>query len=81
MAFPLLIFSIDREIFVGQANSVTMPGAKGQMQILPDHTPLVSLLKEGDIVIETENQMEHKIPIHGGTLEVNDKEVVALVNF
>jgi len=81
MAFPLLIFSIDREVFVGQASSVTVPGASGQMQVLPDHTPLVSLLKEGDIIIETENQQEQKIPIRGGTIEVNDKEVVALVNF
>ena len=51
------------------------------MQVLPDHTPLVSLLKEGDIIIEAEGQTEHKIPIRGGTIEVNNKEVVALVNF
>ena len=81
MAFPLRIFSIDREVFIGQVHSVTVPGASGQMQVLPDHTPLVSLLKEGDIIIEAEGQTEHKIPIHGGTIEVNSKEVVALVNF
>ncbi|MCH8048932.1 ATP synthase F1 subunit epsilon [Patescibacteria group bacterium] len=81
MAFPLRIFSIDREVFIGQVHSVTVPGASGQMQVLPDHTPLVSLLKEGDIIIETENKQEQKIPIRGGTIEVNDKEVVALVNF
>lgn len=81
MNFPLRIFAIDREVFVGQATSLVVPGALGQMQVLPDHTPLVSLLKEGDIIIEAEDQTEHKIPIRGGTIEVNNKEVVALVNF
>ncbi len=81
MTFLLLIFSIDREMFVGQATSLTVPGASGQMQILPDHTPLVTLLKGGDVLVQTESGQEHKIPIRGGTLEVNDREVVALVNF
>jgi len=44
MTFPLRVFAIDREIFVGDANSLT-------------------------------------VPIAGGTVEVTDKEVVALVNF
>ena len=56
MAFPLRIFSIDREVFIGQVHSVTVPGTSGQMQVLPDHMPLVSLLKEGDIIIEAEGQ-------------------------
>jgi len=81
MTFPLRIFSIDREMFVGQATSLTVPAASGQMQVLPDHTPLVTLLKAGDVIVQTENGQEHKIPIRGGTLEVNEKEVIALVNF
>ncbi|MEK7542543.1 MAG: hypothetical protein AAB524_02480 [Patescibacteria group bacterium] len=81
MNFPLRVFAIDREVFFGDAKSVIVPGAKGQMQILAEHAPLVSLLKEGDIVIEQENGQKQTIPIQSGTLEVIDKEVVALVNF
>lgn len=98
MVFPLRVFAIDREIFVGDAKSLTVPSVNGQLQILAEHTPLISLLREGDVVIESADgptqpfdslrqdsgqaaQGILKIPIASGTLEVNDKEVVALVNF
>ena len=81
MSFSLRVFAIDREVFVGEANSLTVPSATGELQILPDHTPLISLLKEGEVVIESAGGTVSKYPISGGTLEVNDKEVVALVNF
>lgn len=81
MLFPLRIFTIDREIFVGEAKSLIVPSATGELQILPEHAPLISLLKEGDLIIETATGAEEKYPIAGGTLQVSDKEVVALVNF
>ena len=81
MNFPLRVFAIDREIFVGDANSLTVPSVNGQLQILAEHTPLISLLREGEVVIESADGSTQKLPIAGGTLEVTDKEVVALVNF
>jgi len=81
MTFPLRVFAIDREIFVGDANSLTVPTTTGQIQILPEHTPLISLLKEGEVIIEAANGTTTKLPISGGTVEVTHKEVVALINF
>lgn len=81
MTFPLRIFTIDREIFVGDAKSVIVPGSNGELQILPEHSPLISILKEGDVIIETAEEKKEKFPISGGALQVSDKEVVALVNF
>ena len=81
MTFPLRVFAIDREIFVGDANSLTVPSTTGQIQILPEHTSLISLLKEGEVIIEAADGAVSKLPIAGGTVEVTDKEVVALVNF
>jgi F-type H+-transporting ATPase subunit epsilon len=81
MTFPLRVFAIDREIFVGEAVSLTAPGEKGQFQVLADHEPFISTLKEGELIIETEDGTTQKLPIASGTVEVNDKEVVALVNF
>ena len=81
MTFPLKVFAIDREVFVGEANSLTVPSATGELQILPEHTPLISLLREGELIIESADGTTFKYPISGGTLEVTDKEVVALVNF
>tara|TARA_Y100000310_G_scaffold335775_2_gene418659 strand:+ start:803 stop:1048 length:246 start_codon:yes stop_codon:yes gene_type:complete len=81
MTFQLLVFAVDREIYVGQAKSVTVPGAEGELQILADHTPVVAKLKEGDIRIEGADGTEKKLPIAGGILEVKPEEVVVLVNF
>lgn len=81
MTFPLLVYAIDREIFAGQAQSLTVPGAEGELQILADHTPLIVQLREGDMRIEGENGITTKLPIAGGMVEVKPSEVVALVNF
>jgi F-type H+-transporting ATPase subunit epsilon len=81
MTFSLLVFAIDREIFAGNAKSLTVPGADGELQILADHTPLICQLKEGDVRIEGENGITTKLPIAGGVVEVKPHEVVALVNF
>ena len=81
MNFPLRVFAIDREIFVGDAKSLTVPTTTGQIQILAEHTPLVSILKEGEVIIETEDGTIQKLPIASGTIEVTDTEVVCLVNF
>ena len=81
MTFPLRVFAIDREIFVGDAESITVPTPTGQIQILADHTPLVSILKEGEVLIGAADGSTQKLPIASGTVEVTDTEVVALVNF
>ena len=81
MIFPLLVFAIDREIFVGKAESVSVPGTDGDLQILAEHAPLIAQLKEGDVIIKSEEGVEKKLPILSGVLEVKEKEVVILVNF
>ncbi len=81
MTFPLQIFAIDREIFVGDAKSLIVPSITGELQILPEHTTLISILKEGDLIIEKVDGHEEKYPIAGGTLEVGTTETVVLVRF
>ena len=81
MTFPLSIYALDREVFSGNAISVTAPGAAGELQVLADHVPFVTSLKEGTLNIEKEDKSTQEIPIAGGTLEVKDKEVILLVRF
>lgn len=80
MTFQLFVFALDREIFAGEAVSLIVPSAGGELQILAGHTPLVSQLREGDVFIRKEDGKEQKLPISGGVLEVKEKKVVALVN-
>jgi len=81
MTFPLSIYSLDREIFWGEAETLALPTQEGEIQILANHTPLVALLKEGDMRIEGENSFHQTLPIAGGVVEVTPQEVVVLVNF
>lgn len=81
MTFQLAIYSIDREIFTGQALALSLPGKTGELQVLADHVPLITLLKEGNLMLKKEDGHTQTIPIAGGVLEVKGKEVVALVDF
>ncbi|OHA63373.1 MAG: hypothetical protein A2842_01435 [Candidatus Wildermuthbacteria bacterium RIFCSPHIGHO2_01_FULL_48_25] len=86
MTFQLSILAIDREIYKGQAQALTVPSQTGELQVLADHVPLITLLKEGNLVLKKENAEEQTIPIAGGVLEVKTNpptggEVVALVSF
>ena len=81
MTFPLSVLTIDREVFAGSAKAVTLPGVAGEFQVLADHVPLIAKLKQGNVVIEKEDNSHQAIPIAGGTVEVTDKEVVVLADF
>ncbi len=81
MTFPLSIFSLDRKIFEGNATALTLPGKEGEIQVLAGHTPLIALLKEGDILIARENNANQKLPIGGGVVEVRPEKVIVLANF
>jgi len=80
MTFPLSIFALNKEIFFGDAESVSVPASQGRLQILPRHIPLITRLEAGNLIIE-HNKEKDVLPIAGGILEVNRKEVVILVNF
>ncbi len=66
--------AIDMEI-----HSVTVPGAGGELTILPKHQNLLSLLKEGIITIRSEKE-EQFMAIGGGYLETDGKTIHILVS-
>ena len=80
MNFSLSVLAIDKELFFGEVQSVTLPGVSGEIQVLADHASLISQLKQGNLVIEQSDGATETISIAGGTVEVNSKEVVILVN-
>lgn len=45
----------DGETYEGEAKSVTLPAAKGEMQILPGHIAMITATKAGRVVIEKED--------------------------
>lgn len=59
--------------------SITVPSSEGDVTVLPRHTHLFSLLKEGIVTYRTEKE-EELLAIGGGYLETNGKQVQLLVS-
>jgi len=75
----LTIASVTENIFDGAATSVTVPGASGEMTILPHHEPLVSTLVAGRITIRIPNAENREFAVTSGVVETSGTRTVILV--
>ena len=73
--FSLKILNPKHVVFEGQVNSVFLPGDVGEFELLAYHVPIISLLKEGDIVVDWKS----RIPIKKGMVRFIDEECVILL--
>ncbi len=73
--FKTTIMTRDTVLFEGETWSVFLPGATGEFEVLEMHKPIVSLLKEGKIIID----WKKNIPINRGAVRMADDELVAIV--
>jgi F-type H+-transporting ATPase subunit epsilon len=67
------------EVFSGTALSVVGPGVEGEFGILPGHTPFLTALQRGTVVVTTP-EGEQRFRITGGFTEVRDDRVVILAD-
>ena len=64
--------------FEGNVKSITIPGTKGNFQVLFNHAPLMSSFEVGFIKIEDEAETSTNYATSGGTVEVLNNKVVVL---
>jgi len=90
----LEIVSPEAILFTGEVISVTVPGANGEFQMLTNHAPIVSILKEGEVKIQGDIQIEEEykdrftkdsngktiLQINSGTIELNDNKLIVLAD-
>ncbi|WP_452220009.1 F0F1 ATP synthase subunit epsilon [Lacinutrix salivirga] len=76
----LEIVSPEAKLFSSEVDSVTVPGVNGEFEMLNNHAPIVSLLKEGTIKINTHSQSHLVLDdLHGNIVPHNDdKKVLTL---
>ena len=72
------VVSAEKEIFSGQATMLIATAQSGELGIYPQHTPLLTNLKPGDVRVQTEDGEEQVIYVSGGILEVTPKKVTVL---
>lgn len=75
----LEIVTPEKKVFEGEVSIVSFPGADGSFQVLNDHAPLVSLLKEG-LVVYKSKEAKQEIKITGGVVEVLKNKVILLAD-
>ena len=74
------IVSAEGEIFSGEASAVFVPGSQGELGIWPRHAPLLSLLKVGEVRVQTPDGQQHFYFVSGGALEVQPHKVTVLAD-
>ena len=74
------IVSAEGELFSGPAAVVYVPAKEGDLGIHPRHAPLLSLLKAGEVRVQTPDGEEHHFFVGGGALEVQPTKVTVLAD-
>jgi F-type H+-transporting ATPase subunit epsilon len=72
------VVSAEQEIFSGEATMLIATAQAGELGIYPQHTPLLTNLKPGDVRIQIEVGEELVIYVSGGILEVTPKKITVL---
>ena len=89
----LEIVSPEATLFSGEVTSVTVPGVNCEFEMLTNHAPIVSILKEGHVKVAGNVQLEEEVEakftksdkgvwlaINSGTLEMKDNKLIILAD-
>jgi len=90
----LEIVTPEATLFSGDVTSISVPGINGDFEMLNNHAPIVSLLKEGHVKIFGDIQLEEEVQgkftkgdkgsiqlaINSGTIEMKDNKVIVLAD-
>jgi F-type H+-transporting ATPase subunit epsilon len=73
------IVSQDRMVYQGDVDIVVLPGASGEMGILPNHAPVLTVLQLGVILVRAKGE-EQFFTVAGGVAEVQPDQVTVLAD-
>lgn len=62
-------------MYEGSARSVFLPGDSGEFEVLDFHKPVISLLKQGEIIIDD----KEVVAVKSGVVRMQNNELTALV--
>ena len=79
MPLQLDIVTPEKKIFSGSVDNVYLPGADGEMGILPQHAGLVTALKPGELRYLYNGKVE-TLAIGSGFAEITQTKVIVLTD-
>jgi F-type H+-transporting ATPase subunit epsilon len=76
----LEIMTPEKKVFEGNVSIATFPGSDGSFQVMDNHAPLISLLKEGMVEYKSKDAGTQSLMITGGVVEVLKNKVILLAD-
>ena len=74
------IVSAEEDIFSGEAELVIAPAEMGDVGVMPQHTPLITRLRPGEVRLQTQGEEERFYFVSGGILDVQPHVVTVLAD-
>lgn len=72
------VVSVDQNVWSGQAKQLIAKTTEGEIGILADHEPVLSLLVDGEVRLEDTTGQKISIKVSGGFLAVDHNDVRVL---
>lgn len=72
--FKIAIYMHDKTMFEGEGWSVFLPGDMGEFEVLAFHKPIMSLLKQGKVIVDQKKEF----PVKKGIMRFEKEELVIL---
>jgi len=73
------IITPERVVLKDEVDQVTIPTAEGEITILPNHIPLIAVLRPGELVVK-KGKEEIVMSCSGGFIEVTGDKVLVLAD-
>ncbi len=76
--FNFELVSPERVLFSGEVDAVVLPATEGDMTVLAGHSPVMTTLKTGFLVITSNPGNGRRILVRGGFADVNQNGLTVL---
>lgn len=80
MSTKLEIVTVERLLYSEDVDMVVAPGIEGVLGILPNHAPLLTALKFGELVVRKQGEDDQSFAIGGGFMEVVPGKITVLAD-
>ena len=80
MALTVHIVGPEATLWQGEAASVSVPAADGELGIRPGRQPVLAVLRPGKVRITAEGGASETVDILGGFVSVDDDDITVVVD-
>ena len=78
-ALTVTVISPEATLYSGTAGAVFLPGSVAPFEVLPGHAPIISTLRDGDVVVRDAGGEEHRFAIAAGGVKVSHDKLTACI--